>query len=133
VKGKKMRGMKVEEMKVSRKYDDFLVVWYKWKWKESEGKECGVFNKITQISIFILIHITKIFFKIGGSKTGRGTCLNESILHFLSYSNRWIDLEKRDFHPCSIFPSIISGIKQSTLWKLHPPSGTHLILKNKTR
>jgi hypothetical protein len=29
VKGKKMRGMKVEEMKVSRKYDDILVVWYK--------------------------------------------------------------------------------------------------------
>jgi hypothetical protein len=29
-----VRGKIVKEKKVKRKFDDFLVVWYKWKWEE---------------------------------------------------------------------------------------------------
>jgi hypothetical protein len=52
VKGKKVEGKIVEGKKVNRKWDDFKVVWYEWKWKESERKEWCIYlvNDINNLS-----------------------------------------------------------------------------------
>jgi hypothetical protein len=45
VKGKKVKEKNGKGMKVSRKWDDCLVVWNEWKWKENEKKERYICSK----------------------------------------------------------------------------------------
>jgi len=39
-----MKGKNVERQKVSRKWEDSLVVWYEWKWEEIKWKERKLYS-----------------------------------------------------------------------------------------
>jgi hypothetical protein len=67
VEGKKVRGKNAEGMNVSRKWDDCLVVWFEWKWIESERKERFVnlkWQNYPQIKIEYNWTKTKMYFFI---------------------------------------------------------------------
>jgi len=60
VKGKIVKGKIVEGMTVSRKWDNYLVVWYQRKWKESWRKDRSILLNDINFPIDIYTHTQKI-------------------------------------------------------------------------